>query len=175
MMCGATPTGRDPARFAAGKVKEALSQQVRIEILMTLEKRGLTTAELAEQLPGEHSIKDLRYHLQVLDGVGCLELEQGKTQDGPGVYRVKNDYLGGPLDLERPVAIEDQVELALNWREIEVDQVGEAQVAEILRNTRIEFLTVEEQTLARSRVSPSKPRSIVVGVVAFRSLAMGDD
>jgi hypothetical protein len=164
-----TPDGRSP-RLIADKLRVALSSPIRIRILMALEGECATLTDLTERISPDVSLKDIKYHVEILEAGGCLSVESVSREKGTAqdIYRAKPDVFLDPLYLDRATASEEQESLGLHWMEVFVDPVGGAQVLEILWSTRLQFLMAEEQSRARLRFSEDEELvPMVVGAVGF--------
>lgn len=167
MISSLNPPEGNPPRLDPDKMRDALSSRVRTEILMILERHERTLEALQQDLSGGHSIEDLKYHVEILQAADLLESTTPEMSTDPVVYRLKRDVLLDPRFLSHQVAIEDQESPFCNWLELQVDEVGEAQLLEVMRAARLQFLMAEEQSQGRSEMSDQKLRRVVVGVVGF--------
>lgn len=156
-------------------MKVALSHRVRVEILKELDKQVASVEELTETLGGDPSLDDVKYHLGILGKAGCLEVDGVEPVEGTtrSVYRIRRDVFLDPFLLDRSLAIEGHSDLVCNWLELDVDEVGEAQITEILRIARLELLMVEEQSQGRREVAGSELTPVVVGTLGFRANTAG--
>jgi DNA-binding transcriptional ArsR family regulator len=170
MMLPVDPPDERAPRLEAKGMKEALSHWARVEILMVLDKQAVSVEELTEAIASNLSIDDVKYHLGVLDEAGCLEVTQGNPSTGTTrvVYRIKRDVLLDPFLLERPFTTDGPPDLIYNWLEIDVDEIGKAQLLEVLSNARHSVLMVEEQSVGRRGMTGENLTPVVVGIVGFR-------
>jgi DNA-binding transcriptional ArsR family regulator len=160
----------DEARdIAADKLAHALSHPLRIKLMEVLERRTASATMLREQIGEDVSLSSLSYHLGVLYDAGCLEPLSGTADQGKADirYRAAPGRTLGP-DFETHVGVaEAREDELLNWREIIVDRVGNAQVLDILRAARLQFVEIESQSEQRLAVTGDEGGVLMVGVVAL--------
>lgn len=106
----------------------------------------------------------------ILDRAGCLEVTRVEAQEGTTqvAYRIKPDVMLDSSLLKRLLTSEGPQDLLYNWLEFEVDQIGKAQLLEILRNARLAVLMVEEQSVGRREMTGETLTPVVFGMLGFR-------
>jgi DNA-binding transcriptional ArsR family regulator len=174
MLDSPTPSegeGSEERDIAADKLVHALSHPMRIKLMELLERQVASSAMLIEQIGDDVSLSYVSYHLGVLHDAGCLEPLGGTPDQGEAEIR----YQAAPgralePDFETRVGVakvrEDEL---LDWREIIVDRVGQAQVLEVLRSARLQLIEVESQSEQRLAMTGDARSVLMVGAVAIKA------
>jgi hypothetical protein len=171
-MFSSPPSDNRTRRSGSAAIRLALSHPIRVYFLYQLEGHPKTLKQLAKELPHPKALNELKYHVDILLDSGLVQIARGHVSEGSSerVYSARLDAMLEDLpEADARVAFEDQPCLHQCWLEIETDQMGRAQLAEVNRATRLQFLIVEEQSLLRSKLGGEELQTVVVGAVAIRS------
>jgi hypothetical protein len=137
------------------------------------------------------------YHARVLEKCGCIEVVRTKQRRGavehffravPRSYighqdwrkvprSVREEVTGASLDsfMSRAIAaledgrIDDREDTTLNWMALAVDELGWAQVAEVLDEVRARLQAVHEQSRGRLAMTGEEATQMIVGLAAFEA------
>jgi DNA-binding transcriptional ArsR family regulator len=152
------------------RLVQALSHPRRLQLLAALERREATASVLKGGLEEEVGLNSVVYHLSVLQEAGCLELVESKPNGGTieRTYRANPNVFLDPVYRTHAGTAVAGEGLALNWSEVEVDDVGFDQVIDLLQAVRAQLLEVEEQSKQRLSLAGQDGVSLTVGVAALK-------
>jgi DNA-binding transcriptional ArsR family regulator len=163
--------GSEEREIAADKLAHALSHPLRLKLMEVLERRVASSAMLLEQVGEDIPLSSLSYHLGVLHDAGCLECLRDSPEQGEVEIRYRaapGRALAPDFEIHAGIA-EARVDELVNWREIIVDKVGQAQVLDILRTARLQLIEIESQSEQRLALTGDESGVLMVGVVALRA------
>ena len=173
----------------------ALAHPLRIEILQVLNEREASPNELMDLLG--KPLGNVAYHARVLEKCGCIE--QVRTEQRRGAVEhyfraVPRSYIGYQdwrklprsvrpvitgasfesfvnrlIDALQAGKIDDREDTTLNWMSMAVDEVGWAQVAEVLNETLARLQSVHEQSRHRLEMTGDEATAMIVGLAAFEA------
>jgi DNA-binding transcriptional ArsR family regulator len=185
---------RRPDRIDPRLVR-ALVHPLRVEILQLLNEREASPNEMMDIL--DFPLGNIAYHARVLEKCGCIEVVRTERRRGavehffravPRSYighqdwrkvprSVRGEVTGASLDsfISRVVAaleagtIDDREDSTLNWMALAVDELGWAQVAEVLDETLARLQAVHTQSRGRLEITGEEATQMIVGLAAFEA------
>jgi DNA-binding transcriptional ArsR family regulator len=173
----------------------ALSHPLRLRILQVLNEREASPNELKDLL--DHPLGNVAYHARVLEKSGCIKQVRTARRRGAVEHffrAVPRSYIGHQEWRKMPPSvraafseatvqtfvnriaaaleagtIDRRAETTLTWLTLAVDQIGWAEVAEILQDTLARVQAVHERSEARMQISGEEATAVVVGLAAFEA------